>query len=265
MVLAPVSAFQDNYIWVWHNGSHAVVVDPGESAGVQAYLADHGLRLDSILVTHHHPDHTGAVAQLQASTGAQVYAPATECPDLSATRVQHGTHLTLLGVPCQVLHVPGHTAGHMAYVLGGEADAPVLFCGDTLFSAGCGRLFEGSPADMLASLDALAQLPGDTRVCCAHEYTLSNIRFALAVEPHNAALQQWQLTCQGLRASQQPTLPSTLAQECLVNPFLRVRQPAVREAAIQWLTAQSTDTPAAPSGMTDIDVLAALRQWKNQF
>lgn len=265
MVLVPVPAFQDNYIWLWHNGSHAVVVDPGESAGVEAYLADKGLLLDSILVTHHHGDHTGGVAHLQASTGAEVFAPVTECPGLSATRVAHDNQLTLLGMPCQVLHVPGHTAGHVAYVVTCKGAPPILFCGDTLFSAGCGRLFEGSPADMLASLDTLAGLPGDTRVCCAHEYTLSNIRFALAVEPHNAELQQWQLTCQALRAHLQPTLPSTLARECRINPFLRVRQPAVRHAADRWAASQPSGTQTDRPDMTDVDVLAALREWKNTF
>lgn len=266
MVLVPVPAFQDNYIWVWHNGTRAIVVDPGESEGVQAYLTQHTLQLEAILVTHHHGDHTGGVARLQASTGAQVYAPATECPDLVAIRVSHGNQLTLLGKPCQVLHVPGHTAGHVAYAMFCEPDDPVLFCGDTLFSAGCGRLFEGSPADMLASLDTLARLPGPTRVCCAHEYTLSNVRFALAVEPDNTALQEWQLTCQALRAQQQPTLPSTLAQECQINPFLRVRHPTVRNAAAGWVHSQHPGTtPSSLSAMTDVDVLAALREWKNQF
>lgn len=265
MVLVPVPAFQDNYIWVWHNGSHAVVIDPGESAGVEAFLLDNGLQLDSILVTHHHGDHTGGVPHLQAQTGAQVFAPASECPGLSATRVTHGSQLTLLGMPCQVLHVPGHTAGHVAYVVAGDGEPTTLFCGDTLFSAGCGRLFEGSPADMLVSLDTLAGLPGDTRVCCAHEYTLSNIRFALAVEPHNAELQQWQLTCQALRARQQPTLPSTLAQECQINPFLRVRQPSVRQAADKWVSHQPNGSRVHHRPMTDVEVLAALREWKNTF
>lgn len=266
MVLVPVPAFQDNYIWVWHDGTRAIVVDPGEPEGVQAYLTQHGLVLDSILVTHHHGDHTGGVARLQASTGVQVFAPAAESPELIATRVTHGSQLTLLGTPCRVMHVPGHTAGHVAYVVACEPDAPILFCGDTLFSAGCGRLFEGSPADMLASLDALAQLPGNTRVCCAHEYTLSNIRFALAVEPANTALQQWQQTCQALRAQQRPTLPSTLAQECQINPFLRVRQPGVRLAAERWAHNQAPDgTQPSQVAMSDVNVLAALREWKNQF
>lgn len=267
MVLVPVPAFQDNYIWVWHDTTSAVVVDPGESEGVEAYLAAHRLRLDTILVTHHHGDHTGGVAHLQARNGCSVVAPATECPSLTtATRVRQGSQLTLLGHPCDVLDVPGHTAGHVAYVLTAASEAPVLFCGDTLFSAGCGRLFEGTPADMLASLGAMAQLPGHTRVCCAHEYTLGNIRFARAVEPGNAALQAWQQTCLALRANQQPTLPSTLSQECQINPFLRVHQPAVRQAALAWACAQRGDhTQADQPPMTDTDVLAALREWKNQF
>ncbi|HRK37931.1 MAG TPA: hydroxyacylglutathione hydrolase [Burkholderiaceae bacterium] len=266
MVLVPIPAFTDNYIWVWHDNTSAVVVDPGETAGVVAYLNRHQLKLDAILVTHHHGDHTGGVAALQAATGATVYAPSTECPDLNAVRVTQGSHIPLLGTPCQVLHVPGHTAGHVAYVLTPPATPPVLFCGDTLFSAGCGRLFEGTPQQMLASLQALAQLPPDTLVCCTHEYTLGNIRFALAVEPGNVALQNRQAQCLALRAAQEPTLPSTLALEWQINPFLRVMEPAVRAAATTWRNSQLTQTGQLTSNeLSDVEVLAALREWKNQF
>lgn len=272
MVLHPVSAFSDNYIWVLHHQGNAMVVDPGESTGVLAYLQQHRLTLKTILVTHHHADHVAGVQALVDATGAAVVAPATEWLVASsaaakAQRVAHGDTTEALGLQWQVQHVPGHTAGHVAYwcpavpLTRGAPDldattAPgLLFCGDTLFSGGCGRLFEGTPTQMLASLDALAALPDPTLVCCTHEYTLANLRFAVAVEPQNAALAQWQQVCEGLRAQQRPTLPCTLANERLINPFLRVRSPSVR-AAVQRHT---------PTDSRDDAVLAALREWKNSF
>ena len=285
MVLHPVPAFSDNYIWVLHNGHEALVVDPGEASGVLAYLAQHRLALKTILVTHHHADHVGGVQALVDATGAHVVAPATEWhnPGLSAAtqaqRVAQGDTLTLLGLPWQVLDVPGHTAGHVAYVCPAVAitegtphttpsacTAPLLFCGDTLFSGGCGRLFEGTPAQMLASLDAMAALPDDTWVCCTHEYTLSNLRFAQAVEPDNAALAQWQRHCAALRAQQRPTLPCTLGNERLINPFLRVRTPSVRAAMVQAMAAPPAPThPPVTPPPNDVAVFAALREWKNRF
>ena len=166
-----------------------------------------------------------------------------------------GTALAL-GMSFDVIDVPGHTAGHIAYYAADVDGRPLLFCGDTLFSGGCGRLFEGTPAQMLASLDALAALPGDTRVCCAHEYTLSNLRFARAVEPSNEALREYQARCEQLRARGQPTLPASLDTERRINPFLRVREPEVARAANAF--------NGAPSG-DDVAVFAAIRQWKNEF
>ena len=264
MVLYPLPAFTDNYIWVLHDGQRALVVDPGESSGVLDYLATHHLVLETILVTHHHHDHVGGVADLHSRTGARVVAPATEWlvnQPPGVQRVRQGDAIESLGLRWQVLDVPGHTAGHVAYVCEQVAcndngpPAPVLFCGDTLFSGGCGRLFEGTPAQMLASLDALAALPDDTLVCCTHEYTLGNLKFALAVEPGNAELQQWQRICQGLRAQQLPTLPAQMGRERMINPFLRVRTPAVRHAV-------STPDSLAHD---DVAVFAALREWKNRF
>lgn len=265
MVLFPVPAFSDNYIWVLHNGKQALVVDPGASEGVLAYLQGLHLELQAILVTHHHADHTGAAEALRNLTGARLIAPSTEWLGPTAERVGDGTRFQALGLEWQVLDVPGHTAGHVAYwsdsvplsPKGGteSTEAPILFCGDTLFSAGCGRLFEGTPADMLASLDKLNQLPESTLVCCTHEYTLSNLRFARAVEPHNQATNLWQEHCLKLRQTNQPTLPTTLALERTINPFLRVRQPDVQQAA----------SLRSPSALTDVDVLAAIRQWKNEF
>lgn len=241
-----------------HDGSSAIVVDPGDAQPVFDALAHHKLQLAAILVTHHHADHTGGVAALHAATGAPVHGPARErIPEPFMPYVQADI-AQALGLRFEVIDVPGHTAGHIAYFLPAAEDSePLLFCGDTLFSGGCGRLFEGTPAQMLASLDALAALPDDTRVCCAHEYTLANLRFARAVEPGNADLTHYNARCESLRAQGQPTLPSQLATERLINPFLRSREATVLRAvrAHAELSANAAEA----------DVFAALRQWKNDF
>jgi hydroxyacylglutathione hydrolase len=255
MQLLAIPAFQDNYIWLLHHGPDAVVIDPGEAHPVKQVLAERGLNLKAILVTHHHADHVGGVEALLAQTQATVYAPSLDDYPFPHQPLAGGETLQVLGADTQVLWVPGHTAAHLAYVVRPAGQAPLLFCGDTLFSAGCGRLFEGTPAQMLSSLDNLAALPNDTRVCCAHEYTLSNLRFALAVEPRNSDLQAHWLTCQALREQHQPTLPSRLQREREINPFLRVRHPDVIQA-VQQMGAPA-HTPEA--------VLASLREWKNQF
>ncbi len=255
MYLIPVPAFTDNYLWLLHDGRRALVVDPGDAGPVLQALAQHGLALASILVTHHHPDHTGGVAALREATGAPVYGPETESIPEPFTPLKEGDTVQALGLNFQVMDVPGHTAGHIAFYAPDVDGQPLLFCGDTLFSGGCGRLFEGTPAQMLASLDKLAALPGSTRVCCTHEYTLANLRFALAAEPGNAELAAYQAHCLRLREQGLPTLPSTIAQEQLINPFLRTRQASL-VAAAQRLDASAHD---------DIAVFAALRQWKNQF
>ena len=189
LTLTPVPAFDDNYLWLLDNGREALVVDPGDAAPVLAALDARGLTLAGILLTHHHGDHVGGVDALRAHLRGPVYGPAGEKLPEPVARLRGGDVIELLGLRLAVLDVPGHTAGHIAYfaavVPGGD---PLLFCGDTLFSAGCGRLFEGTPAQMHASLQSLAALPGATRVCCAHEYTLSNLRFAREVDPGNAAL-----------------------------------------------------------------------------
>jgi len=258
MTLVPLPAFADNYIWMLHDGSHAIVVDPGDAQPVFDALARHKLQLAAILVTHHHADHTGGVGALHAATGARVWGPARERIPEPFTPLVQGDVAEALGLRFEVIDVPGHTAGHIAYFLpAAPSQAPLLFCGDTLFSGGCGRLFEGTPAQMLASLDALAALPGDTRVCCAHEYTLSNLRFALAVEPANADLTHYNARCESLRAQGQPTLPSQLATERLINPFLRSREATVLRA-VRAHAELAADAAEA-------DVFAALRQWKNDF
>ena len=259
MKLIALPAFSDNYLWLWQQDQLAVVVDPGDAAPVLQALADHGLTLAAILVTHHHADHMGGVRELHLATGAQVFGPAREEVPAPFTPVVHGDHLELLGQTVAVLDVPGHTAGHVAYFLPNAPHSPVLFCGDTLFSGGCGRIFEGTPAQMLASLDSLAALPPTTRVCCAHEYTLSNLRFALAVEPSNTDLQTYMAQCQQLRAQGTPTLPAQLGTELQINPFLRARHPRVRHAVAQHAGLSALEQT------DDVAVFAALREWKNDF
>lgn len=256
MKLIPLPAFQDNYLWLLHDGRRALVVDPGDAQPVLACLQRDRLQLEAILVTHHHPDHIGGLDELRDTTGAAVYGPARERIPEPLTRVAQGDVVNVLDLAFEVLDVPGHTAGHVAYYCPDVDGRPLLFCGDTLFSGGCGRLFEGTPAQMLASLDKLAALPGATQVCCTHEYTLSNLKFALAVEPGNAELINYQQRCADLRARDLPTLPSSIEQEKQVNPFLRTRLPGVAQVA------RAHDAATPPD---EVGVFATLRNWKNEF
>lgn len=256
MNLTPLPAFQDNYLWLLDDGHRALVVDPGDARPVQAALQARGLQLEAILVTHHHADHTGGVDALRDATGAKVWGPAHETIPEPATRLAEGERIDVLGLTFSVIEVPGHTAGHIAYYCEFFDGKPLLFCGDTLFSGGCGRLFEGTPAQMLSSLGKLAALPADTVVACTHEYTLSNLKFALAVEPHNAELIHYNERCTELRAQDRPTLPSSIGQELRINPFLRTREPAVRQAAQAFNGADPAD---------EVAVFAAVREWKNTF
>lgn len=259
MKLIALPAFSDNYLWLWQQDRKAVVVDPGDASPVLQALVEQGLTLAAILVTHHHADHVGGVRELHLATGAQVFGPASEEVPAPFTPVMQSDVIELLGQSVQVLDVPGHTAGHVAYFLPNAQPKPVLFCGDTLFSGGCGRIFEGTPAQMLASLDSLATLPANTQVCCAHEYTVSNLRFALAVEPSNTELQNYMAHCQQLRAKDLPTLPAQLGTELQINPFLRARHPLVRHAVAQHAGLSALEQN------DDVAVFAALREWKNDF
>ena len=255
--MTPLPAFSDNYIWLLQHQQQVLAVDPGDGQAVLQWLArEPGLQLDTILVTHHHADHTGGLSDLVQATGAQVFGPAMETLPVNHTPVAEGESWAWGPLRWQVLDVPGHTAGHVAYWSQPADHAPVLFCGDTLFSGGCGRLFEGTAAQMLASLDRLARLPADTRVCCAHEYTLSNLRFARAVEPDNPQLAAYEQACLALRAQGLPTLPAPLGQELDINPFLRSRVPSVRAAAARHAGIAAED---------DASAFAQLREWKNQF
>jgi len=255
MNLIALPAFTDNYIWMLHDGREAIVVDPGESAPVMAALDAAQLVLAAILVTHHHADHVGGVEALRPRLQGKVYGPQRERIPQPFVALRDGDVVSELGLRFEVIDVPGHTSGHIAYFNAAGAGAPILFCGDTLFSGGCGRLFEGTPAQMHDSLSRLAALPGGTRVCCAHEYTLSNLKFARAVEPMNRDLVAYTTWCEAQRASGLPTLPSSIAREREVNPFLRVSDAAVARSA----RAHGADSSEP------VAVLAALRQWKNDF
>lgn len=256
MELIPLPAFSDNYIWILHDHERALVVDPGEPSGVLTWLKEHGIVLDTILITHHHPDHTGGVDAIRSATGARVFGPLREKMPEPLQRLGAGHCVEVLGLKFDVLEVPGHTAGHIAYFCENIEGNPLVFCGDTLFSGGCGRLFEGTPAQMLDSLKRLSQLPDPTLVCCTHEYTLSNLRFAVAVDPDNTDLQKHLSHCQSLRAQNLVTLPSSIGLEKRINPFLRTEQEAVVRAAHAHAGGASNDPVA---------VFAALREWKNQF
>ena len=254
-----VPAFADNYLWLIHDQQHAIVVDPGDAAPVEAALASGKLKLAAILLTHHHADHAGGVADLLKHWNVPVYGPAREkiAGITHPLSDQDVVHVSEPRIDLQVLDVPGHTAGHIAYV---AHEQGWLFCGDTLFAGGCGRLFEGTPAQMTQSLGKLAALPDHTKVYCAHEYTVSNLRFAVAAEPDNPAVAERLKQAQAARERGEATVPSTLADEKLTNPFLRYQQPGIVQTLRehQRLTADHSDNDA-------VAAFAALREWKNSF
>ncbi|HDS1735145.1 hydroxyacylglutathione hydrolase [Pseudomonas sp. BP8] len=251
-------AFSDNYIWLLQDTAkrQCAVVDPGDAEPVVAWLqANPGWVLQDILVTHHHHDHVGGVEQLKQLTGARVSGPAHEHIPARDVALEDNAQVTALGLTFQVMAMPGHTLGHIAFFTE-QTPTPLLFSGDTLFAAGCGRLFEGTPEQMHHSLERLAALPAETEVYCAHEYTLSNLRFAKAVEPHNPHVAQRFDEVTRLRAQDRITLPSTIARERLTNPFLRTAETSVKQKADEW---------KGYSNVGQAAVFAALRSWKDRF
>jgi hydroxyacylglutathione hydrolase len=258
LAVLTVPAFKDNYLWIIHDGVHAAVVDPGDGQPILDALRAHGLSLTAILLTHHHADHIGGVPQLLAEYSVPVYGPRNDNIAAVTHPLGEGDRVQVPGLALElsVLDVPGHTLGHIAYVRE-TPGAHWLFCGDTLFGAGCGRLFEGTPEQMAASLAKLAALPGDTLVYCAHEYTLSNLRFAEAVEPGNRALQMRLEADSKARGTNLPTIPSNIAIELATNPFLRTTEQGIIESLISAGRLQPGATPVA--------AFAALREWKNVF
>lgn len=259
--ISPIPAFSDNYIWLISDpadrSNGAFVVDPGDAKPVIKHLEENQLALAGILITHHHPDHVGGVAKLldYADAPLQIYGPYNPKIEQVTARVKEGDQVEVLGVNFKVLEVPGHTLDHIAF-FSDETPEPSLFCGDTLFAGGCGRIFEGTAPQMHASLTKLAELPGNTAFYSAHEYTLGNLHFAEAVEPESEALKQYKKQCETLRENDTPTLPSTIANELAINPFLRSEQSSVKQAA---------ESHAGEPLASAVEVFRVTREWKDNF
>jgi len=257
--ITPIPAFNDNYLWLIHDKRNAVVVDPGDAAAVDRFLQENNLNLLKILVTHHHRDHVGGLEALKNQYGCQVIGPAKESISGLDVTCEEGDTVEIpqLELELKVIDVPGHTAGHIAYFSAKTLQhANLLFCGDTLFSAGCGRLFEGTANQMWQSIKKLMALPDDTQIFPAHEYTLSNIQFALAVEPENKALKAHQDKVKALRNNNIPSLPATLSLEKAINPFMRVEQPSVIKMAEMRFNGVNLDSA---------EVFGLIRHWKDTF
>lgn len=255
MRIDPVPAFNDNYIWIIReqDDGTCLIVDPGDAEPVIEFLETHGLQPEALLITHHHYDHTGGIKELVQKYSCPVYGPEYEDIEGITYPLRHGDSISLAGgrLNFEILHCPGHTLGHIAFYA-----KPYLFCGDTLFAGGCGRMFEGDPINFLKSLEMLADLPSDTRVYCAHEYTEANLKFAMAVEPENTVLKKRQQSVKTLRKTGQPTVPSLLSDELQTNPFLRCHTDSVKAAAEK----KSGNALTQPS-----DVFAIVRDWKDHF
>ena len=254
MRIAPIPILKDNYVWVLIDDTKhtAIIIDPGDAKPVIAFLKQHQLSLLAILITHHHWDHTNGIIDILREFSVAVYGPNENISGLTHP-LQGQTTFYIQGFPHEitVLDIPGHTSMHIAYYIDGA-----LFCGDTLFAAGCGRLFEGTPAEMNTSLQKIASLPDDTKIYCAHEYTFNNLRFAQTVEPHNQHIQERIHRVTELRNNHQPSLPSTLGEEKLTNPFLRCDSAELKA---------NVEKQAGMSLNNSVAVFTALRKWKDGF
>ena len=253
LIVDRINAFSDNYIWLFHHAGNtsACVVDPGDPAPVEAMLSRSNLKLEAILVTHHHADHVGGITALLKSRNIPVYGPGSIAQ--VSRPVRGGDNLVLMGTTFQVMAVPGHTLDHIAFF---APDEPLIFSGDTLFAGGCGRLFEGTFQQMWRSLSHIAKLPADTRVYCAHEYTQSNLRFAREVEPDNIALKQRAEKVKHQRMAQESTVPSTLEEELATNPFLRANTASVKQSALRHSGRDPADAE---------ETFQIIRQWKDHY
>ena len=256
LTITRIPAFNDNYIWLLTDPQkgRCFVVDPGDADAVEAACKQYGVVLAGILITHHHHDHTGGIAQLTQSAAVPVYGPKNEKIAGITQTLQEGDRIDVLGISLSILETPGHTAGHISYF--GNCHSPVLFCGDTLFAGGCGRLFEGTAEQLHASLNKLSALPGETLVYCAHEYTLANLAFARAVEPANARLKERHRLTVQLRREGRATVPSSIADERATNPFLRTCEQPVQ---------RSVEEHSGKKLQSGTEVFAALRRWKDTF
>ena len=261
MRVEPIPAFSDNYIWLMHNDSgHCYVIDPGEASTVETVLDSSGMTLAGILVTHHHADHTGGISALTAQRDIPVYGPDNRVIRGITHYLGDGDIISVLDTEFHILATPGHTLDHIAYFAEPAERNPVLFCGDTLFAAGCGRLFEGTAEQMQLSLNKLNRLPKDTEIYCAHEYTQSNLAFAAVVEPDNAEIKTRINEVQELRGINRPTLPSQIRLEQQTNPFMRTSTPGVIAAAQQRSQPKLLKKP-----FNEADVLGVIREWKDNF
>ena len=253
--VSAIKAFSDNYIWTLIKDGEVTVVDPGDPEPVKNYLNEKSLNLKNILITHHHFDHTGGIEELTDIYGCEVYGPDGGHIKGIGVTIQDNQEFTIMDVTFKAFATPGHTLDHLSYYVEDDSN-PLLFCGDTLFSGGCGRLFEGSPKQMHNSLSRLAELPGKTKVFCTHEYTESNLRFAIAVEPNNRHIKDKIEEVQELRRKDLETLPSTISEELNINPFLRCNQNDVINSAESYSKTQLSETH---------EVLGAIREWKDNF
>jgi hydroxyacylglutathione hydrolase len=253
--VSAIKAFSDNYIWTLIKDGEVTVVDPGDPEPVKNYLNEKGLNLKNILITHHHFDHTGGIEELTDIYGCEVYGPDGGHIKGIGVKIQDNQEFTIMDVTFKAFATPGHTLDHLSYYVEDDSN-PLLFCGDTLFSGGCGRLFEGSPKQMHNSLSRLAELPGKTKVFCTHEYTESNLRFAIAVEPNNRHIKDKIEEVQELRRKDLETLPSTISEELNINPFLRCNQNDVINSAEYYCKTQLSESH---------EVLGAIREWKDNF